>query len=382
MLRQMRDTSVVPSIDVDFGPEHILVVDDDAGVRRYVTRVLQSLGYSVRAHPDAIAALDEALQGEVAVALIDLHMPVRDGRWLLERLVSGTKDIVVIMFTGDTDLEPALECLRGGAAQYVTKPVATQDLAHAVDRAIEDRRMRLENQAHRDRLEKLVQERSAGLIEALRALEESQNEAIYRLAAAAEYRDAETGPHIVRVAQYAGVMAEELGLEEDFVSRLILSALMHDVGKIGISDAILQKPGKLSPEEFEVMKTHTVIGGRILSGSSYPLMLMAESIALTHHERWDGSGYPRGLKGTDIPIEGRIAALADVYDALTNKRVYKPAFPAETALAIIRSESGEHFDPDVVRAFTGRLDDIRGIIAHYGAGGQVDGHDMRPELPS
>jgi putative two-component system response regulator len=365
---------------VEFGPERVMVVDDDVGVLRYATRALQAQGHSVSAHDDAEEAMAEAIGGDVAVALVDLHMPTRDGRWLLERLAAGAEDTAVIMLTGDTDLQVALECLQRGAVHYLTKPVEPQDLAHAVSRAMENRRIRLENRAHRERLEELVRERTAELTTATRALEESQQEAIYRLSSAAEYRDEETGFHIVRMAQYSVVVAEEMGLEQHFVSRLLLAAPMHDVGKIGISDAILLKPGKLTPEEFEVMKTHTVIGGRILSDSTSPLMQMAETIALTHHERWDGSGYPRGLRETDIPIEGRITALADVFDALTSKRVYKPAFSVETALAIIESESGAHFDPAVVDAFLGRLEDVLAIRTRYGADGRVNDEGVIAEL--
>ncbi|MHB0980791.1 MAG: HD-GYP domain-containing protein [Thermoleophilia bacterium] len=380
MIKRTCEDSMVSCPAVEFGPERVMVVDDDVGVLRYATRALQARGHSVSAHDDAEEAMAEALGGDVAVALVDLHMPGRDGRWLLKRLASGAEDTAVIMLTGDTDLQVALECLQRGAVHYLTKPVEPQNLAHAVSQALENRRIRLENRAHRERLEELVRERTAGLMAATRALEESQQEAIYRLSSAAEYRDEETGFHIVRMARYAAVVAEEMGLEQLFVSRLLLAAPMHDVGKIGISDAILLKPGRLTPEEFEVMKTHTVIGGRILSDSKSPLMQMAETIALTHHEKWDGSGYPRGLKDTDIPIEGRITALADVFDALTSKRVYKPAFSVETALAIIESESGAHFDPAVVEAFLGRLEDVLEIMTHYGSDGRVDDEGVRTEL--
>lgn len=372
MIRHALEDSVVPSFEVDFGSERVMVVDDDAGVLRYATRTLQALGHSVSAHTDAEEALADALGGDIAVALVDLHMPGRDGRWLLARLLSEAKNTVVIMLTGDTDLEVALECLHGGASWYLTKPVDADELAHAVGRAIENRRIRVENQAHRERLEELVRERTAGLVEATRALQESQQEAIYRLSAAAEYRDEETGLHIIRVARYAAVIAEEMRLDQQFVHRLLLAAPMHDIGKIGIADAILQKPGKLSWEEFEAMKAHTLIGGRILAESTSPVMQMAEAIALTHHEWFDGSGYPRGLRGEAIPIEGRIAAVADVLDALTSKRVYRPALALDAALAIIDSEKGTHFDPNVARALLGCLEEVLRIMTHYGSDHQLE----------
>jgi len=367
MITHMFEGSAVSSLEVDFGAERVMVVDDDAGVLRYATRALQARGHSVSAHADAEEALVDALGGDFAVALVDLHMPGRDGRWLLERLLSGGKNTVVIMLTGDTDLQAALECLHGGAAQYLTKPVGVDDLAHAVDRAIENRRIRVENQAHGERLEELVRERTAGLAAATRALEESQREAIYRLSAAAEYRDEETGLHIIRMARYAAVIAEEMRLDQEFVRLLLLAAPMHDIGKIGIADAVLQKPGKLTSEEFEAMKAHTLIGSHILAESTSPVMQMAETIALTHHEKFDGSGYPHGLQGTEIPIEGRIAAVADVLDALTSKRVYRPALAVDAALALIDSEKGAHFDPRVVGALFRRLEEILRIMTRYGA---------------
>ncbi|MHB8868404.1 MAG: HD-GYP domain-containing protein [Thermoleophilia bacterium] len=374
MMRMMREGSAVTSLDVDFGSERVLVVDDDDAVLHYATRTLQGRGHPVSAHVDAEEAWAEACGGECAVAVVDLHMPGRDGRWLLDRLASGAEDTAVIMLTGDADLQVALECLEQGAVRYLTKPVAPQDLVHAVTQALENRRIRLENRAHRERLEELVRERTAGLEEVTWALQESQQEAIYRLSAAAEYRDEETGLHIVRMARYAAVIAEELKLDQEFVRQLLLAAPMHDVGKIGISDAILQKPGKLTPEEFEVMQAHTLIGARLLARSTSPLMQMAERIALTHHEWWDGSGYPHGLRDTQIPLEGRIAAVADVLDALTSTRVYRPALTVDAALAMIAFEKGTHFDPDVVGALFCRLDEILRILTHYGPDGRGTDH--------
>ncbi len=379
MMRRIREDSAVSSVEVDFGPERIMVVDDEAGVLRYTTRALQGLGHSVSPFADAEEALAEALGGEIAVALVDLHMPGRDGRWLLEQLMSWAPDTVVIMLTGDVDLKVALECLERGAVRYLTKPFDPSELAHAVGQALENRRMRLENRAHREELEDLVRERTARLVEASRAIETSQQEAIYRLSAAAEYRDEEMGLHIVRMARYAAVIAEEMKLDEQFIRRLLLAAPMHDVGKIGISDAILLKPGKLTSEEFETMKAHTLIGARILGDSTSPLMQMAERIALTHHERFDGSGYPHGIRGLEIPLEGRITALADVFDALTTKRVYKPAFAVDVALATVEFDAGAHFDPDVVAAFRNGLEEILRIMTNYGEKDRSEGHDARKE---
>jgi putative two-component system response regulator len=190
-------------------------------------------------------------------------------------------------------------------------------------------------------------------------------EAIYRLSRAAEYRDDDTGSHIRRVSHYAAAVAHRMGENDRFVETLRHSVPMHDIGKIGIPDSILLKPGKLTPHEWEIMKTHTTIGGKILHGSDFELIQSAYVITLTHHEKWDGSGYPKGLRGEDIPIEGRITAIVDVFDALTTKRPYKAAFPLENAYAIIKKERGRHFDPMVVDAFFAAEDELLSIWAKY-----------------
>lgn len=196
-------------------------------------------------------------------------------------------------------------------------------------------------------------------------LQKVQLDAICRLAQAAEFRDDDTGAHIQRVSMYCEMIARELGMPDEFCKRILFAAPMHDVGKLAIPDAVLKKPGKLDEDEFDVMRTHTKIGGRILSGASDELIRMAERIALSHHEKWDGSGYPKGLSGDSIPIEGRITAVADVFDALTSRRVYKPPFPFEKAFQIIESDAGVHFDPDAVRAFLEHRDSVVDIHEAY-----------------
>jgi putative two-component system response regulator len=186
-------------------------------------------------------------------------------------------------------------------------------------------------------------------------------ETIQRLGKAAEFRDDETGEHIKRVGRYCEVLAKVLGLSPDRQKELFYASSMHDVGKIGVPDGILLKAGPLSPEEFEIMKRHTIIGAKILSGSHHPILKLAEILALTHHERWDGKGYPYGLSGEEIPIEGRICALADFFDACTSSRIYRPPLSNEKVLNIIKEESGKHFDPRVVQAFFDILPDILAI---------------------
>lgn len=190
-------------------------------------------------------------------------------------------------------------------------------------------------------------------------------ETIYRLSMASEYKDVDTGTHIKRMSRYSAAVARRMGLDEETIETILYAAPMHDLGKIGIPDRILLKPGMLDPAEWEMMKQHSVIGAKILKGSDAEFIRLAEIIAQSHHEKWDGSGYPDGLKGIEIPIAGRITAIADVFDALTSKRPYKEALSVETSLAIIREGRGRHFDPDVVDAFFAILDEILTIKKEY-----------------
>jgi putative two-component system response regulator len=202
----------------------------------------------------------------------------------------------------------------------------------------------------------------------MRALEDSHTDTINRLCHAAEYRDDETGFHVMRISKYCEILARELKLSEDDVFLLGKASPLHDIGKIGIPDNILLKQGKLTSVEFDLMKRHAEIGGEILKNAKSRVLRVAEVVACTHHEKWDGSGYPKGLKGKNIPIMGRITALADVFDALTMKRCYKPAFTLETSANIITQGSGGHFDPDVVNAFSRRFRDFINVHKEYADG--------------
>ena len=345
-----------------------MVVDDEPGVRYFLRRAVTALGLEVVERETADEALAELLTGGFAVALVDIQMPGRDGRWLLDRMVESGSDVSVVMVTGQGDVRTAVDCLTRGAINYVTKPFDPEELGQVVNRALMDRRLRLENRAYREDLERLVAQRTAQLEGALDdvreanlAREAAYRETIYRLSAAAEYRDEETGNHIRRIGLYSRVLAEGLDADQEFVDLILLASPMHDIGKIGIRDSILLKPGRLTPEEFDEMRAHTTIGAGILAESSSQLMQLAEIIALTHHERYAGGGYPAGLSGERIPLAGRIVALADVFDALTSNRVYKSAYPVDKSLHIIRNESPGHFDPAVVYSFESGLDRILAI---------------------
>ncbi|MGE4201062.1 MAG: HD-GYP domain-containing protein [Vulcanimicrobiota bacterium] len=243
----------------------------------------------------------------------------------------------------------------------MTKPCDPVELTARVKGYLEVRRLHAALKRHNQELDELVRLRT-------REVEESKLEIIQRLMAAAEYRDDDTGNHILRMSQYCELVAIQLGLSEEHCDRLLWASPMHDIGKIGIPDNILLKPGKLTAEEWTLMKSHCRIGADLLSGSNSPVLQMAETIARTHHEKWNGQGYPEGLEGTGIPLEGRIVAIADVFDALVSERPYKQAWAVEDALEEIRRCSGSHFDPEVVDAFFRALPDILSIRQAFADG--------------
>ena len=277
--------------------------------------------------------------------LLDLHMPHMDGLEVMDRLneIAEASYLPILMLTGDMAPEARREALSRGAKDFVNKPFNSDEVLLRILTLLETRFLYLQIQSQNQLLEAKVRDRT-------RELESAQIEIIERLARAAEFRDDTTGQHTERVGQMAALLARELGLPDSQVSLIRRAAPLHDVGKIGIPDAILLKLGKLTPAEFELVKTHTTIGARILSGSRFALLRLAEEIAFSHHEQWDGSGYA-GLVGDQIPLAGRIVTVADVFDALTQKRPYKAAWPRSEAIAEIDRQRGRQFDPDVVDAF-------------------------------
>ncbi|MCL4457836.1 MAG: response regulator [Nitrospirae bacterium] len=277
--------------------------------------------------------------------ILDLMMPVMDGFDVLRKLKDARAKnyFPIVVLSALTDKQSIINALSLGADDYVTKPFFVEELKARVYNMLKLK--------ERDEfLNTSLDVMESNLLEKLQMLEHTQLEIIIRLGKAAEFRDDETGRHIERIADYAGLIAGEMHMHNDYVMMKYASP-MHDVGKIGVPDSILLKPDKLTADEFKIIKLHTVIGSKILSGTTLPLLELAREIALSHHERWDGSGYPLGLKGKDIPISGRIVAITDVFDALTSARVYKAAWPVEKALDYIKDQREKQFDPDVVDAF-------------------------------
>lgn len=299
---------------------------------------------------------------EPDLILLDYMMPEIDGVTFLDRFraIRGMNEVPVIMVTADHEKEVRHRALESGANDFLTKPIDKTEFMARMKNTLALRRGQraLENRA----------EWLAGEVrKALTAVEAREREAIFLLAKAAEYRDPETGAHILRMSHHSRLIGERMGLGAEELDLLLAAAPMHDVGKVGIPDAILLKPGKLDDMEFAVMKQHAVIGWKILQGHSAGNRILetAAEIALAHHEKFDGSGYPNGTKGTDIPLVGRIVAVADVFDALTSVRPYKRAWSVDEAASFIHQNAGQHFDPDCVDAFFAAWNDILAIRDRY-----------------
>jgi response regulator RpfG family c-di-GMP phosphodiesterase len=310
-------------------------------------RLLAASGFTdVLSTTESARALPLCAEHDPDIVLLDLQMPPPDGFEILNRLQAQTTAIErlpILVLTADPSPEARRRALSMGASDFLNKPLDTTETVLRIRNLLLTRLLQRELRRQNASLEQRVRART-------RQLEEAHLEIIERLAIAAEYRDDETGEHTKRVGHTAGLIAQKLGLAQELVERIRRAAPLHDVGKLGISDEILLKPGKLTPEEFDTMKLHTRIGTEILARSRSRLLKLSEEIALTHHEHWDGSGYPAGLAGESIPLSGRIVAVADVFDALTNTRPYKDAWPRERALAEIKKLSGKYFDPNVVEA--------------------------------
>lgn len=327
----------------------ILVVDDEKDIRELMEIAITSRGHHCTIVPDGEAAIHMMRDEQPEVVITDVEMPNMDGVELTKRIKAEfTADVIIL--TGYAPQHAYAEFIEIGASDFVRKPVTPSEVIARLERVLAERCLKAESlSAHQK------------LVAAHEALQASYLDTIHRLVVATEYKDEDTGDHIVRIGRLGALLAKRRGLSDREVEHIGFAAPMHDIGKIGIPDHILLKPGKLTAEEFEIMKTHTTIGARILSKSKSEIIRCAQQIAISHHERWDGSGYPQGLAGERIPITGRIVALADTFDALTSRRPYKEPYPLEQTLAIMQQSRGSHFDPDLLDLFMASIDDIVAI---------------------
>ena len=326
----------------------ILIVDDDPANVELLERILKPEGYAnVEAITDSRRVVERCAEDPPDLVLLDLRMPNLDGIQVMAALRKALPEFAfppVLMLTSDTSREAKQRALSGGARDFLTKPLSPSEVRLRVANLLENRLLHRALMVQNERLEEIVFLRT-------RELEEARIQILERLAIAAEYHDPETGAHTRRVGEDCARIAEALGLPRSSVELIHRSAPLHDVGKIGVHDEILRKPAPLTIEEFEAMKMHTIIGDQILSGSGIPLLDMAAEIALSHHEHWDGSGYPHGIVGEEIPLAARIVTVADVFDSLTHERPYKAAWKNFEALNEIELLSGTKFDPRIVAAF-------------------------------
>lgn len=339
----------------------IMVIDDEEANLKLMRKVLARAGYdNLELIQDPRLVMEAYDRNPPDLILLDLNMPHIDGFEMLRQFQALADPLLppVVVLTAQSGRSFLLQSLELGARDFLGKPFDQSEVLMRVANLLQAQLAHRLVRDQKDVLEGMVRQRTE-------ELSRTRLQVVQRLGRAAEYRDNETGLHIIRMSQFSVVLARSLGWDANAQELLLHASPMHDIGKIGIPDHILLKPGKFEPEEWETMKTHAAIGAEILSGDDSALLRLAEEIALNHHEKWDGSGYPAGLKGQEIPQSARIVALADVFDALLSNRPYKKSWTVEEAVAFIRSQSGQHFDPEVVAHFEKGLSELLEIRAKY-----------------
>lgn len=356
----------------------ILIADDEELNVELLSSLLKMLGYETETAFNGVEAVTKTRTFRPDLVLLDIMMPEMNGYDACNLIKSGaeTANIPVIIITALNDRDSKLKGLSVGASEFLSKPIDRSELTIRVKNLLKIKEYEDFMLSHNQLLEDEVKKRTFDLQEAMYSIEQAQEETkksyietIQHLVLAAEYKDEDTATHIKRISYYSKIIAERLDQSDSFIETIYYASPMHDIGKIGIPDNILLKPGRLDDEEFEKIKSHTLIGGKILAGSTSDFLKSAETIALTHHERWDGTGYPYGLKGKGIPLMGRIMNIVDQYDSLRSKRPYKPALSHEKTIEIITKGDGrtkpEHFDPDIISVFIEAADEFNIIFEEH-----------------
>lgn len=343
----------------------LLIVDDDVMLCDLLVRWLQKSGYRCVAANSAAEAMTALENESFELMLTDINMPGLTGIELLEAIRGRYADLAKIMVTAVDDQVVADHALKMGVYSYLVKPLEKNQTLINVANALRLRQLEIENRMFSLEMDQLVQEQTSEVRKKEAEVRLSREETIRCLSRAAEFRDDDTARHTERMASYCNLLAEKAGLDDDLCALIRAASPLHDVGKIGIPDTILLKPGKLTDDEFMIIKKHPDIGHRILADSTSEMLRLGAVIARTHHEKWDGSGYPDGLAGEEIPIEGRITAICDVFDALTFDRVYKKAFSVDKAVEIIREGRGKHFEPRLVDLLLDSLDEFLRIKERF-----------------
>ncbi len=336
---------------------HILIVDDEPAILDLFQRAMQMAGHRCTVTSSGKSALETMTLTTVDLVITDINMPEMDGIELTSAIFNQFSADVIVM-TGQVRGYQYDEIINIGASDFVEKPFSIKEIILRIRRVLRERQLRQAAQNSHEELK------------------EAYLDSIHRLVMASEFKDEDTGDHIIRIGEYASFIARQLGKDDKYIKTIGYASPMHDVGKIGIPDKILLKPGKLTDQEFDVIKTHPEIGARILSNSKSRILQMAEEIALTHHEKFNGKGYPQGMTGKDIPLSGRIVAIADTFDALTSKRPYKDPYPPKIVLNIIRKEQGKHFDPEITDIFLDHFDHFLSIRHAFGAISQIRPEDF------
>ncbi|NIO16547.1 MAG: response regulator [Deltaproteobacteria bacterium] len=347
----------------------ILIVDDEPNLLQTISILLKKNGYMPFVAMSAGEAIEQLKENSFDAVMADIRMPETSGLELLDRIRGFNPEIPVILMTAFADFYAAVDAIKLKAFDFILKPHENKHILHSVEKAVNYHKLILTEKNYKIHLEETVRDKTEKLKQALGTLRNTSREMMQRLATVSEYRDTDTGAHIQRIGLYSEKIAEKIDMPADFIRTIKFASTLHDIGKVGIPDSVLLKPGNLTQEEFEIITTHTSIGEKMLAGSFYPGMQMAASIALTHHEKWDGSGYPQQLKGNAIPLEGRIVFICDRYDAIRSKRPYKPPVDHKRAVTMITEGNAnskpEHFDPFLLETFISVAGDFESIYEKY-----------------